>query len=48
MSKGIEKVIENLRDAIQQAEQFGLVRTECGAVITDAIVSDNSVVLISG
>ncbi len=29
-----EKVLENLRDAIQQAENFGLVRDEEGQPLT--------------
>ncbi|SHO57876.1 hypothetical protein [Vibrio quintilis] len=45
MSEEIKQVVENLREAIQQAEQFGLVRTENGQVITGAIVSENSIVL---
>ncbi|MGL1344929.1 hypothetical protein ACSTKE_01610 [Vibrio parahaemolyticus] len=35
-----------LRDAIQIAEPFGLVRTEEGVVITGALASDHGVVLV--
>ncbi|NOH68753.1 hypothetical protein [Vibrio rotiferianus] len=35
-----------LREAIQIAEQFGLVRTEDGAVITGALPSEHGVVLV--
>ncbi|MDF5166538.1 hypothetical protein P3612_11085 [Vibrio parahaemolyticus] len=41
----LKAVLENLRDAIQQAEQFGLVRTESGQVITGAVSSDDEIVL---
>lgn len=37
--------LESLRDAIQQAEQLGMVRTESGQVITGAILSDNGIIL---
>lgn len=43
--KTLKAVLENLRDAIQQAEQFGLVRTESGQVITGAVSSDDGIVL---
>jgi hypothetical protein len=39
------KALEDLRVAIQNAEQFGLVRTENGQVITGAIDSENGIVL---
>lgn len=38
--------IERLRDAIQDCEEFGLVRTEDGSVITGAIRSEHGVVLV--
>ena len=38
--------IEKLRDAIQLCEEFGLVRTEDGSVITGAIRSEHGVVLV--
>ncbi len=38
-------VLENLRVAIQEAEAFGLVRTESGQVITGAVEAEGSVVL---
>lgn len=41
----LEDVLENLRDAIQEAEQFGLVRTESGQVITGAVESEDGIVL---
>ncbi|ELI1839011.1 hypothetical protein RQV73_001678 [Vibrio fluvialis] len=41
-----QKAMELLRDAIQNAEQFGLVRTESGQVITGAIDSENGIVLV--
>ena len=40
-----DKIIENLRIAIQDAEELGLVRTETGRVITGAVLVDGSVVL---
>ncbi|MFG0448334.1 hypothetical protein [Vibrio sp. YQ_11] len=43
--KALKAALENLRDAIQQAEQFGLVRTESGQVITGAVSSDDGIVL---
>lgn len=33
----IDLVVENLRVVIQEAEEFGLLRTESGQVITGAI-----------
>ncbi|WP_243032989.1 hypothetical protein [Vibrio cincinnatiensis] len=41
-----EHALETLRDAIQNAEQFGLVRTESGQLITGAIDSESGFVLI--
>ncbi|ELL9329711.1 hypothetical protein RX455_001464 [Vibrio fluvialis] len=41
-----QKAMELLRDAIQNAEQFGLVRTESGQVITGAIDTENGIVLV--
>ncbi|EMA8958627.1 hypothetical protein U5315_002708 [Vibrio fluvialis] len=41
-----DTVIALLRDAIQNAEQFGLVRTESGQVITGAIDTENGIVLV--
>ncbi len=39
--------LERLRNAIQDAEELGLVRTEEGMVITGAIESDSGIVLVS-
>jgi hypothetical protein len=44
----INEVIERLRGAIQDAEQFGLVRTEADCVITGAIESEHGIILTSG
>ncbi|WP_318515003.1 hypothetical protein [Photobacterium leiognathi] len=41
-----EKVLEQLRDAIQDAEQFGVVRTKTGEVITGAVITEHGVVLV--
>lgn len=41
-----QKALELLRDAIQNAEQFGLVRTESGQVITGAVDSENGITLV--
>ncbi|EQB9053815.1 hypothetical protein ACYVOS_003699 [Vibrio cholerae] len=41
-----EHALEVLRDAIQNAEQFGLVRAENGQVITGAIDSEDGFVLV--
>lgn len=38
--------LERLRDAIQGAEELGLVRTEDGTVITGAVKSDDGIVLV--
>lgn len=38
-------VIENLRDAIQQAETYGLVYTEKGELVTGVTEVDNKIVL---
>lgn len=45
MNNEMEKALEDLRAAIQNAEQFGLVRTENGTVITGAIESEHGIVL---
>ncbi|MDN4711626.1 hypothetical protein QYZ44_21585 [Vibrio parahaemolyticus] len=39
-------IVESLREAIQQAEELGLVRTEDGTVITGAIETDDGIVLV--
>lgn len=44
-SFGIKGAVENLRVAIQDAEQFGLVRTEDDSVITGAIESGHGIIL---
>jgi len=44
-NKYMDEVLENLRNAIQAAEQFGLLRTESGQVITGAVESKDGVVL---
>ena len=41
----MERALDDLRKAIQSAEQFGLVRTEQGVVITGAIESKHGIVL---
>ncbi|AUG88386.1 hypothetical protein PQC39_gp022 [Vibrio phage Vp_R1] len=42
-----EEVLFKLRDAIQEAEKWGLVRTEDGTVITGAIVDkDGGITLV--
>ena len=38
-------VLENLRQAIQDAEKFGLLRTENGHVITGAVESPDGIIL---
>ncbi|EKO3922815.1 hypothetical protein GCS56_000032 [Vibrio metschnikovii] len=40
------KAVEELRIAIQNAEQFGLVRTEDGSVITGAIEAEFGIMLV--
>lgn len=40
-----QEILEKLRDAIQQAEELGLVRTEDGTVITGAILGEFGVIL---
>ena len=45
MTLKMKKALEDLRTAIQNAEEFGLVRTEEGKVITGAIESDKGIVL---
>ncbi|WPH64682.1 hypothetical protein [Vibrio phage vB_VpaP_SJSY21] len=43
----IEEDVMNLRDAIQEAEKWGLVRTEDGTVITGAIIdTDGGITLV--
>lgn len=42
----IEKAAEQLRVAIQVAEEFGLVRTLDGSVITGALSSEHGVMLV--
>lgn len=37
--------LESVRDAIQQAEEFGLVRTESGEVITGAVMTEHGIML---
>ena len=41
----MNEVLEKLRTAIQEAEEFGLVRTETGQVITGAIASPDGIIL---
>ncbi|ENM6044702.1 MULTISPECIES: hypothetical protein [Vibrio] len=41
-----QHALEALRDAIQNAEQFGLVRTEDGKAITGVNDSENGFVLV--
>jgi len=43
--KNMLDVLEELRSAIQAAEEFGLLRTESGDVITGAVRSDDGFVL---
>ena len=45
MNNEMNEILNELRTAIQNAEQFGLVRTEDGQVITGAIESENGIVL---
>ena len=45
MTQEMKQALETLRQAIQEAEQFGLVRTETGQVITGAIETENGIVL---
>ena len=40
-----EDVLHDLREAIQNAEQFGLVRTENGQVVKGAIDSEDGIIL---
>ncbi|EJZ9093487.1 hypothetical protein OIX85_003898 [Vibrio parahaemolyticus] len=44
--EAIKKALFDLRDAIQQAEAFGLVRTEDGTPITGAIFTKTGIVLV--
>lgn len=39
------KVLEKLREAIQEVEEFGLARTESGQVITGAVESPDGIIL---
>lgn len=41
----LQMALENLREAIQQAENFGLVRTEDGKAITVAVATDDGIML---
>jgi hypothetical protein len=41
-----QKVLEQLRDAIQDAEQFGLVRTEDGTPITGVLDGPDGFTLV--
>lgn len=43
----MEKALEVLRQAIQDAEEFGMVRTEDGTVITGAVLSEHGIVLVT-
>ncbi|OXX29104.1 hypothetical protein [Vibrio sp. V08_P9A1T1] len=45
-NEGMKKVLEALRTAIQDAEEFGLVRTENGTVITGAMESEHGIMLV--
>lgn len=45
MNNEIKESLENLRNAIQDAEQFGLIRTQNGGVVTGAIEENGSIVL---
>lgn len=40
-----QKSLHAIRDAIQQAEEFGLVRTESGEVITGAVMTEHGIML---
>lgn len=46
MSNDMQKAVELLRAAIQEAEQFGLVRTEDGSVITGAMATEYGIMLV--
>ncbi|WP_256549390.1 hypothetical protein [Photobacterium sp. CCB-ST2H9] len=43
----MENALEALRDAIQEAEAFGVVRTEDGTPITGAVSSEHGIVLVT-
>ncbi|HHF2981006.1 TPA: hypothetical protein ACPJ0L_001923 [Vibrio alginolyticus] len=43
-----EHALEALRDAIQNAERFGLIRTEDGKVITGVNDSEDGFVMVEG
>lgn len=42
------KIVHALRNAIQDAEEFGLVRTESGQVVTGATLQDDGITLTEG
>ncbi|EDL67447.1 MULTISPECIES: hypothetical protein [Pseudomonadota] len=44
--KTVQEAAILLREAIQAAEEFGLVRTEDGQVITGAQLSEHGVILV--
>lgn len=46
MNTELNQVLEALRTAIQDAEQFGMVRTEDGTVITGAVAAEDGIVLV--
>ncbi len=46
MSKEMKEALEAIRVAIQNAEQFGQVRTEDGMVITGAVESAHGIMLV--
>jgi len=45
MSSKLDIVVEELREAIQNAEEYGIVRTESGQVITGAVSTDDGIIL---
>lgn len=45
MSSSIEEVVIKLREAIQEAEEFGLIYTDKGQVVTGAMIEDGSIIL---
>lgn len=47
MDKEMNEALEALRTAIQNAEKFGLVRTENGTVVTGAVGSEHGIVLVN-
>lgn len=46
--KTVQEAAILLREAIQAAESFGLVRTQDGSVVTGALASEYGVVLVRG